>query len=332
MYCQYKLCKYESKQSKTNSKYTSKYTYYKNMVGGFNSVPFQYVEALDSFINSYNKHAEEFNSTVTDPKDLMKIIDPSHGLEHMLMVLCHAEKAIEAYKKARITNPELVPIPEQEELNVKLAALYHDIDDSKYFPDSVDFANARNILASAGLEPENIDKVIQMISWVSSSKNGDRIPEEVSSTGKYFLLYPRYADRLEALGIIGLDRTYKYTKKEKEPFCITQAPKPGITIQDIYRDIATPERYASYSGKSISMMDHFYDKLLRLGEYPISNTYFDAECAIRQKPLEDFAVKFERQGNITEDEIKSFIAENERDGVVCGCNCEVGQYMIDSHL
>ena len=39
-------------------------------------------------------------------------------------------------------------------------------------------------------------------------------------------------------------------------------------------------------------MDHFYDKLLRLGTYPISNRYFDSETRDRIKPLVDFCLEF----------------------------------------
>ncbi len=327
MYCNYKLSKYQSK-NKTNI-HKIKYNYYKNMVGGFESVPFQYVEILNSFINDHNERAEKYNSTLTaDQKDeKKKIIDPSHGLEHALMVLCHAEKALEAYKKTGT-------ISEQEELNVKLAAFLHDIDDHKYFPESSDYSNARYILGTGGLDEENINQVIQMISWVSSSKNGDRIPEEVSSSRKYYLLYPRYADRLEALGIIGLKRTLDYTETQGAPLYYRQDPKPGFTIQQIYEQIATPERYICYSGASRSMMDHFYDKLLLLGKYPISisNEYFDKQCKLRQKPLEDIAVKFEQQGFITKEEVEQYIKENQHISATCSCNSEVVQFITEKNL
>lgn len=328
MYCQYKLSKYQSKNN-SNQVYRIKYNYYKNMVGGFNSVPFQFVETLDSFINSYNEDAKKINNLL-QPNEIKKlgrkIIDPSHGLEHALMVLCHAEKALEAYKK---NGGE---ISEQDELNVKLATLLHDIDDHKYFKNNTNFENARQILKAAGLDNDNIEEVVKMISWVSSSINGDRIPEEVSNSGKYYMLYPRYADRLEAIGIIGLGRTLDYTLTQNAPLSIDKEPNPDMTIEKIYSDIATPERYASYSGESRSMMDHFYDKLLRLGKYPIRNEYFDEQCTLRQKPLEDIAVRFEQQGTISEDEVREYIKDNEHIGTTCSCNSEVVKYIKDNRI
>ncbi len=328
MYCNYKLSKYQSKDKSTHV-HKIKYNYYKNMVGGFNSVPFKYIETLDSFINSYNEDAKKINSLL-QPDDIKKlgrkIIDPSHGLEHALMVLCHAEKALESYKQNG------GKISEQDELNVKLAALLHDIDDHKYFKNNNNFENARHILMSSGLDNDNIEEIVKMISWVSSSINGDRIPDEVSKSGKYYMLYPRYSDRLEAIGIIGLERTLEYTLKQNAPLSIDKKPTPDMTIKQIYNEIATPERYASYSGESISMMDHFYDKLLRLGKYPIRNEYFDEQCTVRQKPLEDIAVRFEQHGTISEDEVRKYIKDNEHIGTSCSCNSEVVKYIKDNRI
>ena len=36
------------------------------------------------------------------------------------------------------------------------------------------------------------------------------------------------------------------------------------------------------------MLDHFYDKLLRLGKFPITNKYLNNESKKRIKPLLDF--------------------------------------------
>ncbi len=315
-----KLEKYSDKikQNPDSQKYKLKFLHYHNLIGGFTIVPIQYINGLKTFI-------EEYNSQVTDPK---KIIDPSHGLEHALVVLCHTEKALQSYLEKL---PEDFHISEQELLNVRLAALLHDIDDSKYFPDN-HYQNARLILSKAGLDPENIESVIKMISWVSSSANGDTIPPEVSSTNKIFMLFPRYADRLEAIGIIGLQRTLEYNKHKGRPLCIPKEPNPGVTIDYIYENIATPERYQAYSGNSATMIDHLYDKLLRLGIYPIKNDYFDEECASRQGPLKAIAVLYETQGNITEEQINDYIRDNPRVGTVCQCDRDVPNFMTENGL
>lgn len=271
----------------------------------------KYVDYLDEFIQEYN--------VKTDPS---RQIDESHGIKHMTMVLDHATRALEEWNK---------PIDEKEVFKVRLAALLHDIDDSKYFGEN-EYENANHILDemdkdSKVLSSKDKEDIIQMIKWVSSSKNGDKIPEE--AVGKEYLLYPRYADRLEALGVIGLERTLHYTlnkaKKEgkydeKKKEFLTEAPetlfikngskedtKRASNLEDLYNNVATLERYESYSKGSNSMMDHFYDKLLRLGKYPIKNKYFELETEKRQEPLETIALEFGRNPDMTEIELKELM-------------------------
>ena len=316
MNCQHKLNKYEHKitQKKSNRTYKLKYNYYSNLVGGFTSLDIKYINALDDFIKRHNETATGSNH-----------IDSSHGLQHALMVLCHVEKAIDSYNES---NSE--PISDSDMLKIKLTALLHDVDDSKYFPDNIHYDNAREILSHTGLKKKQIDEIIKMISWVSSSKNGDTIPDECND--KHYLLYPRYADRLEALGIIGLKRTVKYNLHldPPKPLCFDKDPNPGLTLAELYSDIATEDRYRGYRGNSVSMIDHFYDKLLRLGKYPIRNEYFDAECAKRQKPLEDIVMMYEHAGTITEEQINKYIKKFDIIPTEqCGCQCdiEVNEYM-----
>ncbi len=324
MNCQYKLSKYTEKLKKSsNHHYKLKYQYYKRMVGSFNALDQKYIRALDNFISRHNDSNPD------------KFIDPTHGLAHMLTVLCHADKALEVYIQ---DNPDK-PIDEKDLLKVKLAALLHDIDDSKYFGETEGYPNARAILsetAISDLEPSDIDDIIEMIDWVSSSKNGDRIPEKVLATGKEYLLYPRYADRLEAIGIIGLDRTLNYTiklKKKGDPrgILFDESTERANNKSELFDRIATEERYRSYNTGSRSMMDHFYDKLLRIGTFPIANRYFEKECATRQQPLIDIALEFGRNKDITEEQLKKlmedYIQEATHISTKCLCETEVDEYI-----
>ena len=294
-----------------NKKYKIKYNFYKKLVGGFVSIDIKYIKALNDFIIEYNKTVEEKNQ-----------IDQSHGLEHALVVLCHVENAIIAYNDTNISK-----LHADEILKVKLAAFLHDIDDSKYFPENKHYENARFILLNFVPE-QTVNDIIQMINWVSSSKNGDTIPEECRN--KHWLLYPRYADRLEAIGIIGLRRTLDYNTHKKRPLYMPRdsLAKPNYTIDNIYNEKATLERYQRYSGASESLIGHFYDKLLLLGKYPIRNKYFDDECSKRQKPLEDIALYFEQTGTITEEYIRQYIEKNKEIETSCTCCKSVLQHKI----
>jgi hypothetical protein len=76
-----------------------------------------------------------------------------------------------------------------------------------------------------------------------------------------------------------------------------------MTLEEL-RLAASPDRFAHYvtqKGKvgSSSFIDHFYDKLLHIGDVG-SNPYFVEEAAARLKIMEEFLLKFGRTGQIDE--------------------------------
>ena len=148
--------------------------------------------------------------------------------------------------------------------------------------------------------------VAKLIRLVSSSVNGDKIPPSIKD--KEWQLIPRYADRLEAIGMIGIQRCYEYNfHKGVDPYN-DKTPRPKDEI-GIWKE-ATEKRYEEYKGGSKSMIDHFYDKLLRLSVFPIRNPYFDAECEKRRKPLIDFLLKFGNGEINNYADIEKFILQN----------------------
>ena len=157
MNCTYKLKKYSYKIKHTDNSYNPiykpKHKYYKKMVGGFEAINREYIKYLDEFIQKYNETVDE-----------SKKIDDSHGLQHALIILCHTEKALEAYEeKMSESEDKSHDIPERYKLLVKLAALLHDIDDSKYF-DNSNYDNARLILNKKknldNLSEDDIESII----------------------------------------------------------------------------------------------------------------------------------------------------------------------------
>jgi len=215
-----------------------------------------------------------------------------HGIEHAKQVLNNAIKAIEV--------STYVLTSEQIE-SVLLAALLHDADDRKFFLTHLNNENLRLVLFDK--TNEFINSVIDMVNLVSSSKNGDSIPQEI--IGSEWKLIPRYADRLEAIGLIGIERCYIYSKRSNMPLYLEDTPKPK-TEEELW-SIATNERYQAYNGNSKSMIDHYYDKLLRLTFFPIQNKYFDEQCNIRRRPLVDFILKFSKNEKITNEEIEKYL-------------------------
>ena len=220
----------------------------------------------------------------------------SHGIEHAISVMKNAEDAL-----------KYVDISDKEKKLVLIASLLHDADDKKFFPDNNNMENLVSIMKNHKHTSDDIDLVKYMVDLVSCSKNGDNIPEDIKD--KLWMLIPRYADRLEAIGMIGIIRCYKYTKTINAKLFTQDTPKPN-TEEDIWK-FATHERYDLYDGKSASMIDHFYDKLLRLSIFPIRNEFFDEMCQNKSKILVNFLLYFykvlHRNGNFTFKDVETFI-------------------------
>ena len=236
---------------------------------------------IDTFIEKLGELCQDSN------------IDDSHGLMHARTVMANAIRAME-YDDT---------INEREKYMIQVAALLHDADDAKYFPNNNEYQNARSIIQHTPVfSMEEVEVIIKMISLVSTSKNKDTVPSDIPQ----WMLYPRYADRLEAIGIIGVERTLEFTLKKNQPLFLESTLK-ARTVEEL-KTIATTERYQQYESKSVSMFDHLYDKLLHLGNFPIRNEYFDSECTKRMQPLIDLALEFGNSDNgMTADKVKKFI-------------------------
>ncbi len=86
---------------------------------------------------------------------------------------------------------------------VSLAALLHDADDPKLFR-TTENANARAFLTKQGVAPELTERIIRDINSVSFRRNRGKRPE--TPEGRIV----QDADRLDALGAVGIARTFAY--------------------------------------------------------------------------------------------------------------------------
>jgi len=96
--------------------------------------------------------------------------------------------------------------PDCDRRIVALAALLHDADDYKLFA-TADNANARAFLNSQNVDEATAERICTAINSVSFSKNRDKCPESIE--GKIV----QDADRLDAIGAIGIARTFAYGGK-----------------------------------------------------------------------------------------------------------------------
>lgn len=93
---------------------------------------------------------------------------------------------------------------------IALAALLHDVDDHKFFH-TENNANARSFLEGAGIPREKIDKICEAVNSVSFSKNRGKHPETLEGR------IVQDADRLDALGAIGIARTFSFGGEHGRP-------------------------------------------------------------------------------------------------------------------
>ena len=232
----------------------------------------------------------------------------SHGIDHAMRVYAHAAKAL------RCHNPAL---DRSIELAVLLASLLHDMDDRKFFPSNRNYENARALIRFflyagqsyvAGKPVEVVkteieELAIKMIGLVSCSKNGDTILEEAKE--KPWLLWPRYFDRLEAVGWIGVVRCWEYTLTAGRPLYLATTPRARTGAEVLA--IATAERAAAYKGDSASMIDHYYDKLLHLVDVfaacKSGNEYIDLHASLRRKPLLAVVMNYGMTGKLDDSDL-----------------------------
>jgi len=226
----------------------------------------------------------ENTDLVEEAKYLLEIVfsgaktDGAHGLEHAKKVLENTDKALSH-----------VQLPKDQILAIRLASLLHDADDRKFFAD--DSENAEGILRIIlPSNPKIRELTLRMIDLVSCSKNGiDKkgIEEE-------WMFYPRWSDRLEALGKGGILRAYQYSLYRKRPLDKPNTMKTNSPIL-LYGMVATEKRFNTYMKKkeSETFIDHFYDKLLHLRRgFTTENPYYKSEVLKRHRLMEKFVLEY----------------------------------------
>jgi len=143
---------------------------------------------------------------------------------------------------------------------VELAALLHDIGDYKFFQgdEEAGAAKVRKWLSSLEISPLLTDKIVEITSRVSFMHT---LPDKGKRKGKKNsaiailskeLMAVTDADRLDAMGAIGIARAFTYGGFFNRPI-YDPALKPSKSI--------TKEEYKTTEAPSIN---HFYEKLIKL--------------------------------------------------------------------
>lgn len=100
--------------------------------------------------------------------------------------------------------------PEADKEIVALAALLHDADDHKLFQTSNN-GNARSFLSQNNVPDEKTERICIAINAVSFSQNREKRPQTLEG------MIVQDADRLDALGAIGIARTFAYGGEHGRP-------------------------------------------------------------------------------------------------------------------
>ncbi len=181
--------------------------------------------------------------TISYIKALFAGSSDGHDADHSLRVYRNAMRIAEGY-------------PDADTDLIVLSSLLHDVDDHKLFH-TENNSNARTFLKDNGISKDRIEEIVTIINSVSFSKNKGKTPETIEAK------IVQDADRLDAMGAIGVARTFAYGGKK------------GRSLED--------------------SVQHFYDKLLLLRD--TLNTDEAREMAGKRH---EFMVQFlEELGNET---------------------------------
>lgn len=163
--------------------------------------------------------------------------------------LADSEKGHDWWHMERVwKNAKLIMTEESaDDLIVELGALLHDIRDEKFHEVGEGQKVAREFLLSIGVEKQVIEHVENIISHISFKSNigGQKwmSPE---------LAVVQDADRLDALGAIGIARAFTYGGFKNRTLH-DPSEKPNLSMDKV-----------AYKNSQGTTINHFYEKLLLL--------------------------------------------------------------------
>ncbi|TDE04910.1 HD domain-containing protein [Flavobacterium hiemivividum] len=202
------------------------------------------------------------SKTITFVKEKLKNAEGGHDWFHIERV----------YKNALlIANDEVC-----DETVVKLGALLHDIADSKFNDgdEAVGPEIARTFLEAEGVEEEITNHVIKIIENISYK--GGNVKKDFSSIE---LDIVQDADRLDAIGAIGIARAFNYGGfKNRGMYDPKIAPNLKMTKEE-------------YKKSTAPTFNHFYEKLLLLKD-KMNTASGKAIAAERHRYMETFMAQF----------------------------------------
>ncbi len=207
-------------------------------------------------------YLETINNTINFVKEKLQNAEGGHDWFHIERVF---------------KNAQLIAQGEDCDLNVvKISALLHDIADSKFHngDETIGPKVAREFLENQNLDQDKILHIIKIIENISFK--GGNIEKTFSSIE---LNIVQDADRLDALGAIGIARAFNYGGfKNRTLYDPNIAPNLNMSKEE-------------YKNSQAPTLNHFYEKLLLLKDK--MNTKTGKQIAIeRHRYIEGFLSQF----------------------------------------
>lgn len=157
-------------------------------------------------------------------------------------------------------------------VTVQLAALLHDVDDRKLSPETYeDKANAKRFLSENNVDDDQIDEICRIIGEISFAENC--VPSTLE--GKCV----QDADRLDAIGAIGIARAFAYGGNHNRLMYHPDiAPNPNMSKEE-------------YVNSKSTTVNHFYEKLFKLTDMMNTDTA-KAIAREREEYMRGFLAEF----------------------------------------
>ena len=170
-----------------------------------------------------------------------------HGVDHAKRVFHNAMRIADQY-------------PDANREWIALASLLHDADDHKLFQ-TENNSNTRCFLKDNGISAADADQICTIINSVSFSKNRGKTPQTIEGR------IVQDADRLDAIGAIGIARTFAFGGSHGRPLddSISHFHEKLLLIKDLMN---TPEA-REIAEERHALMEQF------LTEYEKETRYHD---------------------------------------------------------